>query len=125
MSTRLSRTKLARYVATELLGGNSGVVQQLAAYLVDEGRTGETELVLKSIYDELEQSGVVSADIVSADGIDANVKDEIKRLLGAKQLILNERTDPSVLGGVRITTTSRVLDATIKHRLTQLQERKV
>lgn len=125
MSTRLSRTKLARYAATELLDGNTGVVRQLAAYLVDQGRTGETELVLKSIYDELEASGVVLADVVSADGIDASVKAEIKRLLGAKQLVLNERVDPSVLGGIRVDTTSRVLDATIKHRLTKLQERKV
>lgn len=125
MSIRLSRTQLARHVARQLQAGSSDVVKQLAAYLVVEKRVGELDLLLRSIYDELERDGVVVADVVSAQGIEAGVKDQIKQLLGAKQLVLNEQTDPSVLGGVRISTPSRLLDATVRHRLTKLHERKV
>lgn len=125
MSIRLSRTQLARHVAGELQAGSSDVVKQLAAYLVVEKRVGELDLLLRSIYDELERDGVVVADVVSAQGIEAGVKDQIKQLLGAKQLVLNEQTDSAVLGGVRISTPSRLLDATVRHRLTKLHERKV
>lgn len=125
MSIRLSRTQIARHVAKQLQANSSDVVKQLAAYLVVEKRVGELDLLLRSIYDELERDGVVVADIVSAQGIEAGVKDQIKQLLGAKQLVLNEQTDPAVLGGVRISTPSRLLDATVRHRLTKLHERKV
>lgn len=125
MSIRLSRTQLARHVARQLQAGSSDVVKQLAAYLVVEKRVGELDLLLRSIYDELERDGVVVADVVSAQGIEAGVKDQIKQLLGAKQLVLNEQTDSAVLGGVRISTPSRLLDATVRHRLTKLHERKV
>lgn len=125
MAARLSRTQLARYVAKQLQAGDKTVIQELAAYLVDEGRTGEIELVLRSIYDELEQSGIVIADVTTAHGLDGTMKAEIKQLLGAEQLELREHKDASVLGGVRIATASRVLDATLKNRLTKLHERKV
>lgn len=125
MSIRLSRTQIARHVAKQLQAGSSDIIKQLAAYLVVEKRVGELDLLLRSIYDELERDGVVVADIVSAQGIAAEVKDKVKQLLGAKQLVLNEQTDPAVLGGVRISTPSRLLDATVRHRLTKLHERKV
>ncbi len=125
MASKLSRTRLARYVATELQNGNSGVIRELAAYLIDEGRTSETELVLRSIYDELERDGIVLAEVTTAHGIDTDTKAAIKQLLGARQLELREQTDKSVLGGLRVITPSRVLDATLRNRLTKLHERKV
>lgn len=125
MAVRISRTRLARYVADQLQTGNTDVVRELAAYLVDEGRTGETELVLRSIYDQLERSGIVLADVTTAHGLDADIKSTIKQLLGADQLTVREHSAPEVLGGIRISTASRTLDATLQHRLTQLHERKV
>lgn len=125
MSSALSRTKIAKYAADQLKAGNSGVVRDIAAYLVETGRTREAELIVRTILDRLEVDGVVLADVTSASGIDETIRSELKQLVGARQLELREHIDPSVLGGIRFETPSRRLDATFAHRLTQLRERKI
>lgn len=125
MSQRISRTKLARYAADQLTSGNRAVIRELAAYLVDSSRTGEVDLVLRAVYDELETRGIVLADVFSANKIDADTKSAIKSLTGASQLEIREHISGDVLGGIRINTASRVIDATLKNRLMKLRERKV
>lgn len=125
MAERISRAKLARYVAQGLMSGKKDVVRELAAYLVEAKRTKEADLVIRAIYDELEAAGVVVADVVTAHPIDKSVREHIKQLTGAKQLELREKEAPEVLGGIRISTASRVLDATLQNRLMKLRERKV
>lgn len=125
MSLRLSRTKIARHAAQQLAAGNTQVIREIAAYLVDEGRTGEAELVIRSIYDELERDGIVVADVTTAHGLSADVKQQITKLLDARQLEIREHSDEQVLGGIRVQTPSRILDATVQNRLRKLRERKV
>lgn len=126
MADKLSRTKLARYVAGQLADGSGeAVIQELAAYLVETGRTREAELVVRAIYEQLEAAGTVVADVTSAEAIDAELRTELEKLVGAKQLLAHESVDPSLLGGVLVRTPSRVLDATFRRRLNKLRERKV
>lgn len=125
MAHRISRTKLAQHVVDELVAGNDAVVRQLAAFLVDSGRTSEVDLVVRCLLDELEERGVVLADVTTAHKLDDDVKAAIKQLTGAKQLEIREHLSTQVLGGIRIRTASRVLDATLENRLMKLRERKI
>lgn len=125
MASGLSRTKIARYAADQLHAGNPGVVRQVAAYLVETRRTHEADLIARTILERLENNGIVLADVTSATELDETIKAELKQLTGASRLELRQHIDPSVLGGIRIETPSRRLDATIMRRLTQLRERKI
>ncbi|HTK39799.1 MAG TPA: F0F1 ATP synthase subunit delta [Patescibacteria group bacterium] len=125
MSATLSRTKIARYVAHELEAGNSAVIRELAAFLVEERRTRELDLYVRSILEQLEASGTVLVDVTAIENLDQTMKNEIKALTGAKKLEIREHIDPTVLGGVRIETPTKRLDATFVRRLSQLRERKI
>lgn len=125
MTSKLSRTRIARYAAEQLQAGNSEVIQEVAAYLVESRRTNEADLIVRIILERLEANGVVLADVTTATKLDETTKAELKRITGAKRLELREHVDPSVLGGIRIETPSRLMDATFTHRLTQLRERKI
>lgn len=123
---KLSRTKLARYVGAEAQAGRADkAIRQLAAYLVQAGRTHEAELVIRAIYEELERAGVVIANVTSAEPIDQSVRDAVATMLKSDQISFSETVDPSVLGGIRVVTPSRLLDATFRRRLTKLREHKV
>ena len=123
---KLSRTKLARYVGAEVQAGRADkAIRQLAAYLVQAGRTHEAELVIRAIYEELERAGVVIANVTSAEPIDQSVRDAVATMLKSDQISFSETVDPSVLGGIRVVTPSRLLDATFRRRLTTLREHKV
>ena len=122
MTGGLSRTKLASYAADRLIAGDQKVIEELAAYLMTARRTKELDLVVRSIYEALEKRGVVIAEVVTAEKMSDDLRSQ---LLGAKQLELREHVDQNVLGGVKLSTPTKILDATLSHRLMQLRERKI
>lgn len=121
MHSGISRTKLARYVTDRLEAAQTDVLRELAAYLVTMGRTREADLIIREITEQFERRGIVSAEVVSAAPIDATLRQSIADMLGAKKMELHETIDESVLGGIRVTTASRELDATIAHRIAKLR----
>lgn len=125
VAQRISRTKLARHAADELMSGRKEVIREIAAYLIESGRTGEVDLVIRSIYDELEMRGIILAEVTLAHELTADMHAAIKQLTGAEQLEIRETINPDILGGIRVSTPSRVLDATLQQRLATLRERKV
>ena len=123
MPIRLSRRKLATFTTEKLLAGASkkAIFRELAAYLVDTGRTRELELIIRDIEDMLANRGVVVADIVSARPLTHSMKAEIGTLINARSVQLREKVDESVLGGVRIDLPGRRFDGTIRHKLNALK----
>jgi|JI10StandDraft_1071094.scaffolds.fasta_scaffold233420_4 F0F1-type ATP synthase delta subunit len=125
MNTRLSRTKLARQVAHDLLAGRTEVIEELAAYLVSSHRQREAELVVRNVLEELERQGHIVASITTATTLGDDIEAAIKTLTGAKSIELRRSVDPAVLGGIRVATPSRTLDATVQQRIKALRERKI
>lgn len=123
MQDKLSRRKIARYAADATTNGKvpEAVVREVAAYLLESRRERELELIVRAIEDELEQRGIVVATVTSARPIDDTLRGELARHIDGKDVRLREVVDPNVIGGVRLQTPSRQLDATIKHKLTLLR----
>lgn len=125
----VSRRKLANYFADQLLAGKKGVVDQLAAYLIDTGRTKEAELIVRDIEDALATRGTVVADIQSAHALtketQAALSDFLKRTTQAKRVELRHVVDESLLGGVRIGVPGAEIDTTLRRKLTNLKASKV
>lgn len=129
MAVRVSRRKIAAYCADRLIAGDTSVADQLAAYLVDERRTREVELVVRDIEAALAARGVMIADVASATKLSEATKKAIGSFLteadGSTRVYLREALDPSLLGGVKVTTPDAELDATIRRKLTTLKASKV
>ncbi len=127
MANRLSRRKIAEFVADELVAGTSKkeVLARVAAYLTASGRTRELELLVREIEDMLASRGIVVADVTSAHSLSAATKDRINKLVGADVLQLRERRDETVLGGSRIDVPGKRYDGTIQHRLTALRAKQL
>ena len=66
--THLSRRKLALHIANRLERGDESNVamKELAAYLIDSGRTREAELVIRDIEAALANAGSVYATVTAA-----------------------------------------------------------
>ncbi len=126
---KLSRRKLAQYVADQLLEGNVSVIRELAAFLVDDRRTKEAELVIRDIESALARRGVVIADVESAHELSKDARDAIvsfvKATTTASQVELGTSVDESLIGGFRLTVPGGVLDTTVKHSLDIIKTSKV
>lgn len=123
MGARISRRKLAQYAAERLVKGEKtgSVIKDVAAFLIDTRRTREADLVIRDIEAALADQGVIVADVTSAYPLTESLKDEVRRLVGGKQLVLRETVDASVLGGLRLETPGKRLDATLKRKIQALK----
>jgi F-type H+-transporting ATPase subunit delta len=127
MQGKISRRKLALYVAdaVEAKRKLGTVLSEVAAYLVDSKRTREAELLVRAIEDELAVRGIVIAHVVTARPIAKELEKAIETLIGAREIHLDADVDPSVIGGVRVETPGKLLDATIKRKLLALHQAKI
>jgi F-type H+-transporting ATPase subunit delta len=128
MPSRLSRRKIASYVAERLLDGSSqtATIKQLAAYLIDNRRTKEVELIVRDIEFELQNRGVILAEVTTVSALTEATRKQIERLVGEHadpgKIQLRQFIDPDVIGGVRIDIPGKRLDATIARRLAIFRE---
>lgn len=175
----VSRRKLAKYAAEQLLAGNDAVLEEIAGFLIYEKHEREVELLARDIEAELAERGTVVATVESATPLDAATKDAIKRLLSSNsgmesltsvegrsaarasrkdarsearapetdgsdratqhvelpdtevpsdriaQVRLREIIRSELIGGVKITTPTQVMDATIARKLNDLRAKKI
>ena len=70
------------------------------------------------------EEGVVEAEIISKEklssGIIKSLNDYIAKLSGAKKVIMNEKEDKNILGGVVIKYEDKIFDASLKTKLEDL-----
>ena len=129
MAIRISRRKISAFYADELLARNASVSKQLAAFLVESGRTRELELIVRDIEEALAARGLVVADATSASELGDETMKQVttflKKSRHADKVYLRENVDPAVLGGVRINIPGHELDATLLHKLTALKANKI
>jgi F0F1-type ATP synthase delta subunit len=127
MAARLSRRKIAQYVTDKLLSGAkiAPVMKEVAAFLVETGRTREFDLLVRDIEGELAANGIVVADVVSAYPLADELKKQIGELVGAKDLQLRSTIDPEVLGGMRISVPGQRFDGTLRHKIAALKTKQI
>ena len=128
MSAKLSRRVVARAAAAELLAYPDEIhkwLERTAAFLLEEGRTNEANLLVNDIAHELYvRSGHLLVDVTSARPLPAAVKEELKRTFreatGAHSVVLVEHVDPSLIGGLIARTPSAQLDLSVRTKLKKL-----
>jgi F-type H+-transporting ATPase subunit delta len=128
MNNKVSRRILARTIASKLLAEPSQRkhwLQVTAAYLMEQNRAEDIDLILNDIAHELHvQSGHLLVDVTSARRLSDAVRDDLKHTLqaatGAKKVELAEHVDPDLLGGLIARTPDAALDASVRTKLKQL-----
>ncbi len=124
MMTRLSRRKIARYVAGRLAIGDELIIEELAALIIEERRERDIDLLVRDIEDQLAQSGITIATVETAKPLSEAVRQSVRKLLGG-DVRLREEVRPELIGGIRIETPTQELDGTISQKIYALKSRKV
>ncbi len=123
----LSRRKIASQAAVRIAGGESRskVLNEIAGYLLDSGRKNEADLLVRDIETALIDRGVVVGTVVSARKLSADAKKTIDSFVkdhyeNVKTVVLRERVDESLIGGIRLELPDRQLDASVVTKLDKL-----
>ncbi len=127
---KLARFQLAALLAKKsLVGGvsKSRFSKEIAAYLLDNGRTGELDSLLRDIIAYRADRGIVEVTATSAyelsPAVQKDIKAQVKSLYpDSKHIIINQRRDQEVLGGVQLEIVDKQLDLSIRSKLNHFKE---
>ncbi|MBI2007698.1 F0F1 ATP synthase subunit delta [Candidatus Saccharibacteria bacterium] len=124
-----SRRRLAKYAVDELSKNRPLRVlsARLAAALAASGRRKEIDLLLSDISQEMEERGLLAITrLTSASPLSEKLKHEVtlqlKKMVGVKEVILQEEIDKNLIGGLKAETASRAWDRTLKRELSKIRE---
>ena len=126
---KISRRSLASYAAGQLLLGKpvKNVAKHLAAILVESGRDSELEFLIGDVAWELERRQALAIGRVTSARpltrqLEAALKAAVKEITRAREVLLTNKIDKSVLGGLKVETAGRVWDETLSRKLANLRE---
>ncbi|MCA9409685.1 MAG: ATP synthase F1 subunit delta [Candidatus Omnitrophica bacterium] len=94
--------------------------------LIERNRIEHLESILQSFEDLYrDELGLVSAEVTVASEIDAAAQAKIKELVHAltqKSPELDIKTDPDIIGGLKIKVGNTILDASLKSKLERMHQ---
>lgn len=115
----------------ELLGRLFGdrvepVLIQFLSLLLDKGRIGHLGDIQATFSELVERhKGLQRATVLTAVPLPDDLQEKLARRLAAmtgRQIILEKKVDPSVLGGVCVTMGDQIIDGTLRTGLQRLRE---
>jgi len=125
----VSRSRLAAIIAERCQKPDSAkaLSQEIAAYLLAEGRTGELDSILRDVMQHRADKGIVEVIAVDAHPLSAGVRLDISSLIrglypAAKQIIISEELDANVIGGVRLELANQQLDMSVRSKLNRFKQ---
>ena len=100
--------------------------REVAAYLLNTGRTGQLNSLARDMIKERASGGIVEVTVVSAhaltDTVRADIRAQVEQLYpNATQSIVNERVDANVVGGVRLEFPEQQLDLSVRNKLNRFK----
>jgi F0F1-type ATP synthase delta subunit len=127
---RTPRHIVADLLATRTLAESPklpSLSRSIAAYLLETGRTGELESLLRDVIRIRAEHGVVEVIAVSAHKLTAAVEADITHQVRqqyptAKKIIITEQLDPEVVAGVRLEFPGEQLDLSVRAQLNHFKQ---
>jgi F-type H+-transporting ATPase subunit delta len=123
---KFSRKDLAQYIA-ENLDNNEALAEKIAGFLIDHGKVSELGSIMRDVINVRAQVlGVVELTATSAFPLDNTAKNQIENLVkerfsGVSKIIIHEKIDKTLLGGVDLDFANANLDLTIRAKLNKLR----
>ena len=106
--------------------GADALTVKFVGTLAANGRLSALPRVIRAFLEEhARRRGQISAEVISAVPLDdsrkASVEKTVARLAGSDKLSLSMRVDPSLIGGLVVRIGSRMIDTSIKTKLSRLE----
>ncbi|MDB3880410.1 F0F1 ATP synthase subunit delta [Alphaproteobacteria bacterium] len=116
----------AAIIAIMEKSGADALTVNFTGTLAANGRLSALPRVIQAFQQEhARRRGQVSAEVISAIALDDSRKDVVEktvaRLAGSDKLSLSMRVDPSLIGGLVVRIGSRMIDTSIKTKLSRLE----
>lgn len=117
-------TKISSFIDEH--SSDAGIAKKIASFLIETKQTLSLDSVMRDVMTTREKSGTYEINVVSAHVLGAEQKKKIETFMKqqfplCKQIIMNEKVEPGLLGGVRIESANFLIDRSVKSKLNYLK----
>ena len=127
MKTR--RTRISQTIADKTLksGSKKKSAEEIAAYLLSEGRVSDLDSIMRDVQADWAEAGVIEVIASSAHDLSAENKADIKKEVSkiypsANRIIITHVEDPEVIGGIRLNLPNQQLDLSVEAKLNKFKQ---
>lgn len=101
--------------------------REIAAFLLETGRSGELSSLARDIMQRRADQGVVEVTAVTAHPLTSDLRQDIKDKIRAfypqaKRISINDVIDPNLLGGIRLELANDQLDLSVRSKLNRFKQ---
>jgi F0F1-type ATP synthase delta subunit len=125
---KVSRVRIADVVAEDSMkkGFSESEARSIAAYLLSNRRTAELDSLLRDIRGAWAERGFIEVTATCAHELSEEVQQDItaevrKLYPTANQIVIVQKHDPTIVGGVRIEFANRQLDLSVEAELNKFK----
>lgn len=125
---KVLRKHIASVIAKQSLsdGFSHSQAMSVAAYLLDEGRTGELESLMRDVQDDWAKDGFVEVIAHSAHELSDQVRRDItaeamKLYPNANRVEVTQELNPELVGGIRLEFANLQLDLSVQSELNKFK----
>lgn len=125
---RATRQKIAKSIADSLDDGvnQTKLAKEVAAYLLSEHRSHDLHSIMRDVMAIRALKGDVEAEVVVAHALEPKVRKDLEKSVreirpDAKRVVVDERIDPSLLGGIKLNVIDKSLDLSVRAKLNRLK----
>lgn len=124
------RHKIADFLTERSLEADTDsqeLAKEVAAYLIETGRTSELTSLSRDVIEKRAEKGIVEVTAVSAHPLSPELQNDIEARIKiaypeAKTVIINQETDPDAIGGIRLELANQQLDLTVRSKLNRFKQ---
>lgn len=103
-----------------------GIAKKIASYLIDTKQTLQLDSLMRDVMSVRESKGTYEINVATAHPLSTaqtnNVSAYIKKHFdNCKDVIIHQKVDPSLLGGVRIESAHYLIDKSVKSELNYIK----
>ncbi len=126
---KASRKRIAKVVVDHMQKDDlsQSYIRAIASFLLSEKRTGELSSLLRDIQAARAEAGFVEVIAASAYPLSAeatqSVRAQVEKLYpSAQQIVVSQKSDPRLIGGVKVSLSESQLDFTIAAKLNKFKQ---
>lgn len=127
---KLGRMRLAEIFADRLSDSSISTAQlsqEIAAYLLAEGRTSDLDSLMRDIMQIRADQGLVEVEALTAHPLSLQEKQNIETLVrsqqsGVQTVIISETIDKQVMGGVKLSFANEQWDLSVRAQLNRFKQ---
>jgi F-type H+-transporting ATPase subunit delta len=126
-SPQMSRAEQGRALHAVLKrGGSSDLVQRFAGVIAENRRLFALPQMINAYLERLAgKRGEITAEVTSATALDERqlgaVTEALRRALGTSKIVLDQKVDAALIGGLVVRVGSKLVDNSLKTKLTRLE----